>query len=270
VGYTRIDVEPVTNVLGAIVRGLDLREPLDDETVSEVHAAWMEHKVLFLPDQPIDREQHKRYALRFGEIYRHPYLKDVVDDPDFVLLYSGGDTGSRFVAEGWHTDVTFTPEPPMGSILRALEVPEYGGDTMWLDLEAAYAGLSPIMQDFLSTLTAKHGAPRAAFIPKDTSGESITSTHPVVRTHPVTGRKALFVNPTFTRSIIGMKPLESNALLMFLHNHCQQPEYQVRFHWTRDTIAMWDNRCTQHKVVSDNLDALRKMERITLQGDAPV
>jgi len=153
-GFTRIEVEPLTNVLGAKVRGIDLREPLDDETVGELSAAWVEHKVLFLPDQVVDRDQHKRFALYFGEIYRHPYLKDVRSDQDVVKLYSGGDTGSRYVAEGWHTDVTFAPQPPMGSILHALEVPPYGGDTMWLDLEAAYAGLSAAMQEFAATLTA--------------------------------------------------------------------------------------------------------------------
>jgi taurine dioxygenase len=237
--------------------------------VSELTEAWHEHKVLFLPDQPIDRDQHKRFARYFGDVFRHPYLKDVGKDPDIVRLYSGGDTGSRYVAEGWHTDVTFAPEPPMGSILHAIDVPEYGGDTMWLDLEAAYRGLSPTMQQVAASLRAVHSAPRAAFIPGDTSGEVITSTHPVVRTHPATGRKALFVNPGFTRGIEGMTPVESHALLGFFHLHCQRSEYQVRHHWQADTIAMWDNRCTQHKVVADNLDALRKMERITLQGEAP-
>jgi taurine dioxygenase len=269
-GFARIEVDPVTNVLGATVRGVDVREPLDDETVRELSEAWVEHKVLFLRDQPIDRDQHKRFARYFGEIYRHPFLKDVARDPDFVTLYSGGDTGSRYVAEGWHTDVTFSPQPPMGSILRAIEVPAYGGDTMWLDLEAAYAGLSPTMQDFASSLTAVHSAPRAAFVRDDKSGEAITSRHPVVRTHPVSGRKSLFVNPVFTRSIEGLTATESHALLTMLHALCQRPEYQVRVHWERDTIAMWDNRCTQHSVVPDNVDALRKMERITLQGDVPV
>jgi taurine dioxygenase len=270
VGYTRIDVEPVTNVLGATVRGIDLREPLDDETISELNAAWVEHKVLFLPDQPIDREQHKRFARSFGDIFRHPYLKEIVGDPDIVPLYSGGDTGRTFVAENWHTDVTFAPEPPMGSILRALTVPEYGGDTMWLDLEAAYAALSPKMQEIASTLTAVHSAPRAAFVPGDTSGEVITSKHPVVRTHPVSGRKALFVNPVFTQRISGLKHAESTALLELFHRHTQHPDFQVRIKWEPDTIAMWDNRCTQHRVAADNLAALRKMERITLAGDAPV
>jgi alpha-ketoglutarate-dependent taurine dioxygenase len=268
-GYTRIEVEPLTNVLGATVRGVDLREPLDEETISELSAAWVEHKVLFLRNQPIDRAGHKRFARYFGEIYRHPFLKDVANDPDFVELYSGGDTGRRFVAENWHTDVTFAPEPPMGSILRAIEVPAYGGDTMWLDLEAAYAGLSATMQDFASSLTAVHSAPRAAFVPGDTSGEAITSRHPIVRTHPVSGRKALFVNPVFTRNIAGLKRAESEALLAMFHTHCQHPDYQVRIHWEPDMIGMWDNRCTQHRVAADNLDALRKMERITLQGDAP-
>ena len=269
-GYTRIEVEPVTNVLGATVRGVDLTGPLDHEVVGELQAAWVEHKVLFLPDQPIDREQHKRYAQYFGEIFRHPFLKDVTRDPDIVPLYSGGDTGSKFVAENWHTDVTFAPEPPMGSILRSIVVPDYGGDTMWLDLEAAYAALSPKMQEVASSLTAVHSAPRAAFVPGDTTGDVISSKHPVVRTHPISGRKALFVNPGFTQRIAGMKYAESAALLTFFHTHTQHPDFQVRIHWAPDMIAMWDNRCTQHRVATDNIDALRKMERITLAGDAPV
>jgi taurine dioxygenase len=158
----------------------------------------------------------------------------------------------------------------MGSILRALEVPTYGGDTMWIDLEAAFASLSPPMQEFASMLTGVHSAPRVAFIPGDTSGEVITSRHPVVRTHPVTGRRSLFVNPVFTRSIEGLTLHESEALLAFFHTCCQRPEHQVRIRWEQDTVAMWDNRCTQHKVVADNLDATRKMERITLQGDTPI
>ena len=268
-GFTRIEVEPVTNVIGAVVRGVDLREPLDDETVRELTEAWREHKVLFLPDQPIDRDQHKRYARYFGDVYRHPFLKDVARDPDVVKLYSGGDTGSRYVAEGWHTDVTFSEQPPMGSILRAVEVPPFGGDTMWLNLEAAYEGLSPTMQQFASSLRAVHSAPRAAFIAGDTSGDVITNTHPVVRTHPATGRKCLFVNPGFTRSVVGLTHSESHALLAMFHAHCQRDEYQVRVHWRADMIAMWDNCCTQHRVVADNLDASRKMERITLQGETP-
>jgi taurine dioxygenase len=269
VSYRHIEVEPVTASIGATVRGVDLREPLDADAVAEISAAWLRHKVLFLPGQVIDRDDHKRFARYFGTFFRHPYLKDVTRDPDIVKLYSGGDTGSRFVAEGWHTDVTFSPEPPKGSILRAIEVPPYGGDTMWLDLEAALAGLSEPMREFLGTLIAIHSAPRAAFIPGDTSGEVITSKHPVVRTHPDSGRRCLFVNPGFTRRIDGLSRAESDGLLTILHEHCQKPEYQVRVHWQADMLAMWDNRCTQHKVVADNLDALRKMERITLQGEIP-
>jgi taurine dioxygenase len=266
---TNLEVEPVTKALGAMVRGVDLREPLAPDEVRALNDAWLQHKVLFLPDQPIDRDAHKRFARYFGDIYRHPYLKDVTKDPDVVKLYSGGDTGSRYVAEGWHTDVTFSPEPPMGSILRAIEVPPYGGDTMWLDLEAALAGLSEPMRAFASSLTAIHSAPRAFFVPGDTSGEVITSKHPVVRTHPETGRQCLFVNPGFTRRIDGLTPTESDGLLAMFHAHCQRPEYQVRIHWEPGMVAMWDNRCTQHKVVADNVDALRKMERITLQGETP-
>ena len=268
-GFTRIEVEPLTATIGALVGDVDLREPLDDEIVAEITAAWHEHKVLFFRHQPISRDDHKRFAQYFGELYQHPYLKEITSDPDFVELYTGGESGSRYLASAWHTDVTFTECPPMGSILHAVKVPEYGGDTMWIDLQAAYDGLSATMQRLASELVAVHSAPKAGFVAGDTSGDSITSHHPVVRTHPATGRKCLFVNPGFTRAIDGMSARESNALLGFFHEHCQKPEYQVRVHWTTDTVAMWDNCCTQHKVVADNPAAPRKMERLTLQGTRP-
>lgn len=266
---TSLDVRPLTHTLGAEVRGVDLREALDGATRDLVERTWVEHKVLFFPDQQIDREQHKRFARSFGEIWQHPFLKDVVGDPDFVELYSGGDTNSRYLASNWHTDVTFAECPPMGSVLRAVHVPDAGGDTMWLDLEAAYGGLSPAMQEIAASLVAVHSAPRRFFVPGDTSDEVITNKHPVVRTHPVSGRKCLFVNPGFTRAIDGFSQPESDALLTLFHRHCQRPEYMVRYHWRPDTVAMWDNRCTQHCVVTDNRDALRKMERITLAGERP-
>ena len=264
-----VAIRPLTAVLGAEVTGVDLRQELDASTVDELTTAWNRHKVLFFPNQPIDRAQHKRFARYFGEMWQHPFLRDVHDDGDFVELYSGGDTGRTFLAENWHTDVTFAECPPMGSVLHALVVPESGGDTMWLDLEAAFDALSPAMQEFAATLQAVHSAPRAFFVPSDTSGEQIANTHPVVRTHPVTGRRCLFVNPGFTRRLDGFSSAESEALLGFFHRHCQQPEFQVRYHWTNDTIGMWDNRCTQHKVVADNRGALRKMERLTLAGERP-
>ncbi len=264
-----VDVRPLTNVIGAEVLGVDLRDELDDTTIAEIRAAWHDHKVLFFPGQLIDRAQHKRFATYFGELWQHPFLKDVHDDGDFVELYSGGDTGRTFLAENWHTDVTFADCPPMGSVLRAIEVPEFGGDTMWLDLEAAFNKLSPTMQEFASTLVAVHSAPRRYFVPSDTSGDEIINKHPVVRTHAATGRRCLFVNPGFTKYIDGVRPAESQALLDFFHRHCQQPEFMVRYHWTPGTIGMWDNRCTQHKVVADNRKALRKMERLTLAGDRP-
>ena len=220
--------------------------------------AWLEHKVLFLPDQPLSRDQHKRFALSFGEIYRHPFLKAVGKDPDFVKLYSGGDTGSRYVAEGWHTDVTFSPQPPMGSILRALEVPAYGGDTMWLDLEAAFAGLSPPMQEFASSLTAVHSAPRAAFIPDDKSGEVITE--PASRRPHASGERpqVLVRQSRYSReSIEGLQPDRvGRAFSRCSTRVVSGPNIRFGFTGRHDMIAMWDNRCTQHRVVADNLDAL--------------
>jgi len=271
----RIQVKPLAGALGAQVSGADLRE-LDDATFVEIHAAWLEHEVLFFRDQDLSPDQHKAFGRRFGTLQVHPFLHSRADDghPEIVVLES--DEKTPVVAAGWHTDVTFSATPPMASILRGVDVPDYGGDTMWASCRAAYDGLSTKMKGLLAGLTAIHDTSktfsRAAYPSKNhpDAGKMPSAEHPVVRTHPETGRKALFVNPGFTLRIRGMRTAESNALLGFLYEHIVTPEFTCRFHWEKNSLAIWDNRCTQHRVVADNLNAHRRMERVTVDGDRPV
>ncbi len=267
-------VEPIAGALGAEVRGLDLARPLDPATKDALHAAWMEHQVLFFRDQAIDVDAHKAFARNFGELHVHPVLQQMAAQghPEIVVLES--DASRPIVAERWHSDVTFEKCPPNGSILRAVAVPAAGGDTMWASMYAAWAGLSDAMQRLLSGLSALHDGGGFARIAKDEAqrkdlANRQTAVHPVVRTHPVTGRKGLFVNSVFTKHIVGMKPAESEALLRFLYRHVETPDFSCRFRWRKDSLAMWDNRCTQHRVLADALHEYRRMERVTLIGDAP-
>ena len=271
--YESITVEPVAAALGAEIHGVDLSEPQDDATIKEIRSAWLEHKVLFLRDQDIDVQQHKAFARRFGDLHVHPVLQQMKDQghPEIIVLESSAER--PYVAAGWHSDVTFEREPPMGSILHAVDVPDVGGDTVWASMYAAYEALSDVMQRLLSDLRAVHsGSGFRRIGTKEQVAEleqNESTTHPVIRTHPETGRKTIFVNSSFTRHIEGMKPKESAALLSYLYEHLSSPDFTCRFHWRKNSIAMWDNRCTQHRVLADNLSGRRRMERVTLKGDKP-
>lgn len=265
-------VRPVS-ALGAEVSGVDLREPLESGVRDAIEAALYEHQVLFFRDQPIDRAQHLRFARAFGEIYTHPIglpNKDP-DHPEIFELYS--DAEQPFVSERWHSDSSFEPDPPSASILRAVEVPAVGGDTLWASMTAAWEALSDTMQRLLSGLEAVHESVHFMRIATPEQREQIRArgdvVHPVVRTHPATGRNGLYVNATFTRRIVGMKAAESRALLDFLFAHVDADEFHCRFHWTPDAIAFWDNRVTQHRVVADRPAERRRMQRLTLAGERP-
>jgi taurine dioxygenase len=272
-GYQHIRVEPIAAALGAEVSGVDLAPPLTDTTHAEIHAALMQHQVLFFRNQVISAQQHKDFARRFGDLHVHPVLPSLraQGHPEIVVLESNEHL--PYVAEAWHSDVTFERQPPLGSVLRAVVVPETGGDTMWSSMYAAYDALSDTMQRFLGTLRAKHdgGAFRAIATEeqKRELGKDQTAVHPVIRTHPVTGRKGIFVNVSFTKRIEGMRRRESDTLLQFLFEHVGSVEFTCRFRWRPNSVAMWDNRCTQHRVIADNLRARRRMERATICGDAP-
>jgi taurine dioxygenase len=247
-----LSVHPLSGTLGAEVRGIDLAD-LDDATFAALHAAWLEHQVLQI----------------------HPFLHSRKDEghPEIVVLES--DAERPFVAEGWHTDVTFSEHPPLASILRAVDVPAYGGDTMWSSCTAAYDKLSPTMQRLLGELHAVHDTSKTfsrQLYPSEKHPDAAkmpSALHPVVRTHPETGRKGLFVNPAFTDRIKGMRRAESDALLGFLYQHMVSPEMVCRFHWEPNSVAIWDNRVTQHRVVADNMTAFRRMERVTVDGERP-
>jgi taurine dioxygenase len=259
---------------GAEVHGIDLAQPLEPATKQALHAAWMQHQVLFFRDQALTVDQHKAFARNFGELHVHPVLQQMADQghPEIVVLES--DARRPIVADRWHSDVTFEKCPPLGSILRAVAVPAAGGDTLWASMYAAYEALSDTLQRMLSGLTAFHDGGGFRAIAKDDAQRKDlearqSAVHPVVRTHPVTGRKSLFVNSVFTKGIVGMKPAEGRALLGFLYEHVATPDFSCRFRWRKDSIAMWDNRCTQHRVLADALPEYRRMERVTLIGDAP-
>jgi len=272
--YACIRVEPLAGALGAEISGIELAKPLEAGAIDEIRRAWLEHQVLFFRDQPLTVDEHKAFARRFGELHIHPVLQQMADQghPEIVVLES--DAKRPVVADRWHSDVTFEREPPLGSILRAVAVPAAGGDTIWASMTAAYDALSEPMKRALDGLRASHSG--AGFRKQATEGQTEAlarnemTLHPVIRTHPETGRKTIFVNSAFTKRIEGMKPAESAALLGFLFEHVTSPEFTCRFRWRKDSIAMWDNRCTQHRVVADNLTAYRRMERATLVGDRPV
>lgn len=270
--FQHISVSPIAGAIGAEIGGVHFAQ-IGDEAFNELRSAFLEHQVLFFRDQEITRDQHKAFGRRFGTLQIHPYLHPLQAEghPEFVVLQS--DKNRPYLAEAWHSDVTFMPEPPLGSVLRCVVAPEFGGDTMWASMYAAYEALSDKMQRLLSDLVAIHDTARtfsrSGYMSDTQTKDVMSAEHPMVRTHPETGRKGLFVNSAFTASIKGMKPRESAALLEFLYRHIETPDFTCRFRWRPNSIAMWDNRCTQHRVCADNRTANRRMERITINGDKP-
>lgn len=269
-----IRIRPLTPTIGAEVEGVDLGD-VDDETFDEVRRALAEHLVLFFRDQEISVEAHKAFGRRFGELDVHPNDPGLDGHPEVMVIHAD-ETSKRIAGEMWHSDVSCRAEPPMGSILRMFEVPETGGDTLFANMYAAYEALSDRMQEHLDGLTAVHdGGPYYRdvnrIVGRDDGGRSYpVAEHPVVRTHPVTGRRCLFVNSMFTTRIVGLPRDESDALLAFLFEHVKNPPFHCRFRWRPHSVAFWDNRCTQHFAVWDYFPAVRSGYRVTVRGDAPV
>ncbi len=268
--YRTIKVTRLTPIIGGEVSGIDLTKSLSGEQVTDLHQALADHLVIFFRDQPLDFESHKALARHFGGIHIAPSTAPwrVPDHPEVTIIHA--DKDSKFVAgEDWHSDMTCDPEPPLGSILYLHTVPETGGDTVFSSMYAAYDGLSDRMKHFLEGLTAIHDAvvgfggitPEGMKLPR--------STHPVIRTHPVTGKKALFVNKGFTTRIEGLPKDESAALLSFLFQHVQRPEFQCRFHWRPHSVAFWDNRPVQHSAIWDYRPHTRSGYRVQISGDRP-
>lgn len=270
--FERLKVAPLTPSIGAEISGIDLTQEQDDATIAEVRAALLAHKVIFFRDQFITPEQHITFARRFGPLEIHPATPKGQANPEVLHIAHGPDSRGR--ENEWHSDVTWRAEPSLGSILRAIEVPEVGGDTLFADMAAAFRGLSPAMQDWCRSLSAVHDIARVFAKRLGKSVEELheqypPQLHPVVRTHPETGEQALYVNTAFTSHIEGVSAKESEWLLAHLYAQAAAPEIQCRFRWRTGSIAFWDNRAGQHYAASDYFPAVRRMERVTIAGDRP-
>ena len=272
-----LTILPMTPTIGAEVEGIDLSRPLDASTVSALRRALLDWKVLFFRDQDITTDQHLAFARNFGDLEVHPFAPQKPGYPEVLAITH--DANSRGKENTWHSDVTWRLEPSLGSILRALEIPPVGGDTLFADMYAAYDGLKDEVKARLEGMVAVHDFVnfRKGMRKRGVSEEEIAAfdrqypkvEHPVIRTHPETGRKAIYVNAGFTQHIVGMEKAESDALLAHLYAQAAIPEYQCRFRWTPNAIAFWDNRASQHYAASDYFPAVRRMERVTVVGDRP-
>lgn len=268
-------LEPLTPSIGAEVRGLDLRDPLTPAAVKAVEEALTQHLVLFFRDQDLDLDQLSGFGRNFGPPHTHPAQPDVPGFPGVMEIHT--DAASKtYAGRAWHSDASCDAEPPLGSILHLHKIPRNGGDTLFANMYAAYEALSEPLRGLLSGLTALHESEhnfRGYFGAQDEDlrdGGFPSNAHPVVRTHPVTGRKALFVNEIFSTRILELEPAESQAMLDFLYAHIAQPRFQCRFHWTRNALAFWDNRCAQHLALWDYYPETRSGHRFTICGDRPV
>ena len=283
--YQSITVQPVAGSLGAEVSGVDLAAPLSNAAAAEIRRAFTENLVLCFRDQRLTPEQHLAFSRLFGRLCRMPYIKHMEDYPDIIAVLKEPDERkiSTF-GNAWHSDFSFLEEPPLGSILYAREVPSHGGDTLFANMYEAYDALSEGMKRMLLGLTAMHsGKPYGqGGLPKDLkTSRSIgiernkpeadrEIAHPVVRLHPESGRKALFVNAIYTTRFEDMSEPESRPLLDFLFEHVQRPEFACRFRWAEGSLAVWDNRCTLHYAVNDYDGSRRLMHRTTVAGERPM
>ncbi|KRW62067.1 taurine dioxygenase [Pseudomonas sp. TTU2014-080ASC] len=275
-----IQITQLSPALGAQIDGLDLSQPLSAEHIDAIEQALLTHQVLFFRNQPITPQQQADFARYFGDLHIHPIYPNIPDQPEVLVL----DTAETDVRDNaiWHTDVTFLEEPALGAVLAAKQLPAFGGDTLWASSSAAFDALSKPLQQLLDGLTATHDFTRS--FPLERFGNTPDAleryhevqrkhpplTHPVVRTHPVTGRKGLFVNEGFTTRINELEPAESEALLKLLFAHSTKPEFTIRWRWQENDIAFWDNRITQHYATDDYRPNRRVMHRATILGDKPV
>ncbi|HZB90482.1 MAG TPA: TauD/TfdA family dioxygenase [Stellaceae bacterium] len=269
--YQTISVRKLTPVIGAEIAGVDLSKPLGNQTFQEIHDALIDNLVIFFRNQIVTPEQHKDFGRRFGELHVHPAVPGLEEHPEIFPIHADANT-KRINGEDWHSDVSCDAEPPMGSILQLHVVPQCGGDTLFSNMYAAYDALSDGMKRFLAGLTAEHSGEavyRGRYGYDDRNKTYPVSVHPVVRTHPVSGRDLLFVNSTFTTRIMELSRKESDAVLQFLFRHIETPEFQCRFTWQPNSIAFWDNRCAQHHAMWDYYPQTRHGHRVTVKGDKP-
>mgnify|MGYP003361605652 FL=1 len=274
-----LTVTPISSALGAQIDGVDLTQPLSLEQRDAIEQALLQHQVIFFKNQVITPQQQARFAANFGDLHIHPIYPNVPEQPEVLVL----DTAVTDVRDNavWHTDVTFLPTPALGAVLSAKQLPAFGGDTLWASGIAAFEGLSKPLQVLLDGLTATHDftksfpLERFGSTPEDlarweqTRKNNPPLSHPVVRTHPVSGRKSLFVNEGFTTKINELSEAESDAILKLLFAHATRPEYTIRWRWQENDVAFWANRVPQHYAVDDYRPTRRVMHRATILGDAP-
>ncbi len=280
-----IEVAPVSGALGAEIHGVDLAGPPDDAVIEWIRRALVDHQVIFFRDQQLSPEQQVALTAHFGPVARMPFIEPLTDHPDVIaVLKQANERNISTFGGTWHSDFSFLPEPPMGSLLYALEVPDCGGDTLWADMYRAYEALSPGLRDLLDGMTAIHsGAPygttarppsdlavsRSVKMSRGDPAADIETEHPVVRVHPESGRRALFVNPVYSLRFKDMTAAESRPLLEFIYAHATRPEFTCRFQWRAGSVAFWDNRCTLHLAINDYDGRRRLLHRTTIAGERP-
>ncbi len=274
-----LKINPITTVIGAEISGIDLSQTLDAETQDQIYNALMKHLVLFFRDQDLSPQAQFEFATSFGTpVEPHPIYPHLPGYDRVVLLENDGDRPPD--TDSWHTDLTFQPQPPFLSVLHAIDVPETGGDTLWANMYAAYDNLPEDVRNLVSKSSAVHdmGTFRNHYLGKSADVEALnaamasigSAVHPMAPVHPVTGKRLLFVNRSFTQLVTGVLKTESDRLLQYLFSHIDSPSLQVRFRWQKGSVAIWDNRTTQHFAVADYLPAYRRMHRVIIQTDRRV
>lgn len=283
---TALDIRPIAGALGAEIHGIDLSQPLSDADFGQIEQALHDHLVIFFRDQQLTPEQHKAFSQRFGHLLEVPFVRALAGHPEILPVMKGKTEKTKRNFGGlWHSDMSYSEIPPLGSALYARVIPPYGGDTMWTNMYAAYEGLSDKLKEVLTGLRAIHspvrsygtggavvnnGDPAHKMEVRTDERASAEVSHPVVRVHPGTGRKALYVNRTYTVRFEGMTEEESAPLLDFLYQESVRPEYTCRFRWQAGSLALWDNRCTQHLAMNDYNNFDRELHRTTISGSKPI
>lgn len=280
--YETIDVKPLTGAMGAEIRGVDLAKPLGGEQLSDIHRAFLDHLMIYFRDQDIRPETQVRLAQYFGKPAVYPFLKGLDGFPEVNALIRSPDDKKVFGGT-WHSDTAYKERPDLGTLLYAVEVPEVGGDTMFTNTYKAYETLSAGMREMIDGLVGVFNSDklyqggRANQIAKlgemgksVVAMETLEAEHPIVRTHPETGRKALYISRAHTLRFQNMSVEESNPLINYLSDHCVRPEFQCRLRWQAGTLAIWDNRCAQHFALNDYQGMRRHMHRVTIEGERPI
>lgn len=281
--FKSIEVTPLTGALGAQISGIDLAQPQSNQTWNEVHQAWLDYLMIYFRDQDITPRQQVELAHRFGKPAIYAFIKGLPDQPEVTEIVKSEHDKKNFGGR-WHTDTTYKEKPDKGTLLYALEVPETGGDTLFSNMYLAYDALSEGMKSMLDGLIAVNNSDksypngRASQLKKfhgmgdnyKDESKALEAEHPVVRTHPETGRKALYVNASHTLRFKDTTVEESKPLIDYLSTHAVRPEFSCRLHWYPGTLAVWDNRCTQHLAVNDYASKRRRMHRVTIEGEAVI